>query len=330
MAISGSRSCLVRFAPIAVILIASAGLCSAQEGSKDGDVLKGPDVKDGAAPGKNRKFAEKGGGGKGAYEQREVPMRQYARAFQILKADGKSGKVADGAALTVDQEEEITSLVKDYGSSVQAFRKDNDAEIKELVRVLPPEERRKVMAKLGELGGPGQGAGRGAGGPDAPKGKKPAKGERPDADGDAMNDGPRERASQAEIDAAMARLKELGAEAPKASDAQTKMWAVLNDQQKPLVKAELERMKVEAEKRRGERVGDGNGEGGPGAGMTPEMREKLKNMSPEERREAIQEFRKKRQAEGGGGDAPKKAKPSKKAPSEEAPGMDDVDVPDPE
>lgn len=311
-------------------------MCAAQQDApKDDGALKGPEVKDGGAPGKNRKLVEKGG--KGAAAEREVPMRQYVRAFDVLKAS-KSG---EGAALTADQQEEIDSIVKGYGSSVETFRKEHGEEVKELVKILPPEERRKVMAKLGALapggqrgesrpgeGRPGEGRPGGEKG-DAPKGKKPADGERPQKGGDPMSDdAPKEKASQEDIDVAMKRLKELGEAAPKPADAQAKLWAVLNDSQKPLVKAELERMKAENEKRRGQNGGEG---------MSPEMREKLKNMTPEEREKAIQEFRKQRQAEGGGpggkeggGKEGKKGKQPKKDVDDVPPGMDGVDVPDPE
>jgi hypothetical protein len=337
-----NESRFLRFGTFAAALIASAGMCAAQQSDlpKDDGALKGPEVKDGGAPGKNRKFTEKGG--KGAAEQREVPMRQYVRAFGVLK-DGKGG---EGAALTVDQQERIDGIVKDYGDSVETFRKENGEEVKELVKILPPEERRKVMAKLAVIAPGGQrGEGRpGEGRPggdkgDAPKGKKPADGERPNGerpnrDGDPMSDGAsKQKASQEDIDVAMKRLKELGEAAPKPADAQAKLWAVLSDSQKPLVKAELERMKVEAEKRRAEN----GGQGGPGEGMTPEMREKLKNMTPEERQKAIQEFRKQRQAEGGApagkegaGKEGKKGKKPKKDADDVPPGMDGVDVPDPE
>jgi len=324
-----------RFASFALALVASAGLSAAQNTSNDEGVLKGPSVKDGGAPGKNRKFSEKGG--KGAYHQREVPMRQYARAFQVLKADKLGDKSSDGVVLTVDQEEEIQDIMEGFRTTAQAFREKNGKEIKELARALPPEERRKVMTKLGEFGGPGPG--QGEGNANGSKGKRPPKGERPEGqrsgDDDMMDAPPSEKASQAEIDTAISRLKELGESAPKPSEAQTKMWAVLNDAQKPLVKAELERMKVETEKRRGERMRDGGGpgaEGGRGQGMTPEMREKLKNMSPEERQDAIRKFRENRQAEGGapGAKGQKPSKKGNKAPTDDAPGMEDVDVPDPE
>jgi len=316
---------LFRVATLATALAATAGLAAAQQSSpKDDGALKGPKVKDEGAPGKNRKLVEKGGA---RAEDREIPMRIYARAIETLKP-GKEGKsIPDGAALTADQDKAIQAIIKDYGSQVEAFRKEHGEEVRELARILPPEDRRKVMAKLAMMAPPRDAAGRPA---EGQRPQRPANGERPQrpAQDDPMADGP--KASQEEIAVATKRLKEIAEAAPKTADAQAKVWAVLSDTQKPVVKAELARIQGEVEKRRAE--GEGMGEGDRPA-MSPEMREKLKNMSPEERQKAIEEFRKNRQNEAkkpGQSEGKEKGKGKKPADKSTPPDMDDVEIPDPE
>jgi|GEM_PF-768807 len=129
----------------------------------------------------------------------------------------------------------------------------------------------------------------------------------------------KEQAAKAEK--AKARLKEIMESAPKREDAESKVNAILSDGQKDLVQKRIAEMQKKAEERAAERRPGrgrpgGEGEGRPGAKggkeLSPEqqaqrearrteMREKLKNMSPEERKAYIEDMRAKRAEKGGKG-----------------------------
>ena len=143
----------------------------------------------------------------------------------------------------------------------------------------------------------------------------------------------------AKAEDAKARLQELLESAPKPADTHAKMFAVLTDAQKPVLQKELDRLKKEVEDRQmapkarkkveGRLGKDGKepGAGAPDAGpitsiddpRIPErMRERLKNMRPEDRQQALERLKERFRA-GEGGDRGKPA-PSTK---------EDVNVPSP-
>ena len=117
-----------------------------------------------------------------------------------------------------------------------------------------------------------------------------------------------------ESEKARERLREIMKDAPKLEDVHAQAFGVLTAEQKKIVERELERGRAEMEKRRGE-MRDGmeqRGEKGERGAqgererilerLTPEQREKLKGMTPEERREFIRSLRK---DAGGAGEKPK-------------------------
>jgi hypothetical protein len=275
-----------------------AGTTLAQEAAPAGG-LEGPKVTEPSAPGVNRKFTS-GGGNKEAV--RPTPMPIFVRAFGVLRGD----KADDATRLSEDQIASLEKIGEAHRAAMTAYVSEHRAEIEALRDALPPEERRRVDGRLRELSG-----GRGERGPDGVKGGKPPKGERPAGDApdamDPMSDAPSKDGAKPEkaTGDAMGRLRELMEGAPNAADAQAKMWAVLTEAQRPVVEKELARVKEEASKRgaeRGKGKGAGKGDGQVDMeALPPRLRERLENMTPEEREKAIKAYRERR---GNGGNKP--------------------------
>ena len=285
--------CAAALCVVSIVLVAGLthGVALGQE-SAPGGGLEGPKVADPAAPGTNRKFT--GGAGNARERARQTPMPAYVRAFRTLEGE----KAAAAVRLTAEQSASIRTLNEEFGDSVQAYRTAHRAEIETLRNMLPPQERRRVDGFLRE---------------GAPRGERPAKQnskkDEPTRDSmkrDPMQSDPMsEGGKPADAEAAKARLRELLEGAPSAADTQAKMWAVLSAEQKPVVEKELARFKEEAAKRGG-RPGAAGGKGAGGeidmSKLPPRMRERLEKMTPEEREAAIEQYRKRREAEEKGGE----------------------------
>lgn len=149
---------------------------------------------------------------------------------------------------------------------------------------------------------------------------------KPDGDQQPPRGKPRNEGKPvAEDPAAAQRLKEIMAGAPKFKDAEAQAWAVLTDKQRPIVQDELARLRENGQSRLnpGEGRPPKGGPGGPDAqGGREKLRERLENMSPEEReqmKQKLQDRRAKRDAKRGPADGQPKAPPP----------MEDVDVPPP-
>lgn len=296
------RACVVSLSLVAGL---AQGVAFGQE---SGGGLEGPKVADPAAPGTNRKFS--GGGGNARERAQQTPMPVFVRAFRTLE-----GEKADASVrLSDEQSASIRKLNEEFTSTMRAYRDSHRSEIETLRDMLPPQERRRVDGFLRD---------------DAPGGARPAKPSEnqdnkkvkksdvtPDGSkadpmkGDPMADPMSEGGKPADAEAAKARLKELLEGAPSPADTQAKMWGVLKADQKVVVEKELARLKDEASKR-GSRPGAAGGAGGKGAQgeggeidvskLPPRMRERLEKMTPEEREAAIQQYRKRREAEEKGG-----------------------------
>jgi hypothetical protein len=257
----------------ALFLAACSGVAMAQNSKPaDGkDVLKGPKVKEGGVPGENRRFT---GGDQKRKDQMgaNIPHPLFIRAIDTLKGDS----VEQSLRLTETQIKSLDEIDAGFKSSQQAYRKEHEAELMALRDKLPENAQRRLDGALGTR--PERANGK--------PGKKAKPAEKPmDSDKSMDGDKPDSDAAQA-----MARVKELMEAAPKAEDTHTKMWAVLNEAQKPKVQHAIERMKNEMESRRAK--GEGK-EGKPPLDMNnlpPRLQERLKNMTPQEREEAIKRF----------------------------------------
>lgn len=294
----------------AALLATLAGTAGAQEKKPDDEALKGPAVKD-DAPG-TRKFTQKGQ----QRGQQEVPIRVFMKALEVIRGE----QASEDVRLTAEQNEQLKAHMDGYQAEVAKFREANGEKIRALAAKLSPEDRKKAMQRLApylnERGGrPGE------------KGDKKA---RPgnDKPADEMGD-PMTPVDEKESNGAMYQLKKLAENAPNQANVQAKLWTVLTDAQKPLVQKELER--IQKEQREKNKPADGAKPGEPGADpimdnprIPQELKDKLKDMTPEERRAALREYRQKRQQDGKG------KQPEKGGEKLPPPGMDDVEVPAPE
>ncbi len=244
-------------ASAAFALFISAGGVYAQD---DRPPLRGPDVKDASPPGEKNSFVRGGKDRKDQAAQRGAPVAMM-RAINALR----SPETPEEFRLSPEQDQRIKGIMDSVRDDMRAFREAHGQEIRDLVRGLSPDARKKVVDKirpfLAAEGGPKgdgpdgtPGARRGPGGPDAdrPRAKKP-KGDQPPppppGDGEPMDDmrpgdGPKDDA------VALDRLKDLGNQAPDLKAAETKAWNVLNEPQQKFVKNRLEEMRKEAEQRR--------------------------------------------------------------------------------
>ncbi|QOJ00371.1 MAG: hypothetical protein HRU70_07655 [Phycisphaeraceae bacterium] len=271
-----------------VLILASVGLASPvlAQGQRPGaePALRGPAVRDGGQPGQRQNFAPGQRGQGRAAADGAMPMRQFMRALEVVRGE----KAAAEVRLTSDQDSRIKVLTDEFEAKQTAFVEKHRAEIESLAQKLPPQERRRALAVLQvaspenrQQGRPAEG--RPEGRPGRPAGDRPAD--------DMMAP---ERIDEAAAEKARTRLREITEGAPKPADTQTKVLGVLTSVQRPLVDAELARMRQQ---------------GGMGGGQMNEaitkaaedgkitdaeldalelperLKERLRNMSPEERAE---------------------------------------------
>ncbi|MBX3318166.1 MAG: hypothetical protein KF902_15015 [Phycisphaeraceae bacterium] len=288
-------------------------------------VLEGPRADRPKPPGVGGDF---GGGermGKDRIARRPAPMRSFFSAIQVLDRED----TPDALRLSEQQHEQIESIMSEQRRQMRA---QIESQVRERAsnaqgrgpgdrpaqqpgpraqRNAPPDGERPANAdgprrqrpqpgpQAGREGGPDQ---RAEGEPKGPPQQRPA---RPAADG---TDGPRPaRGPNPELEQ---RLR------AQADEMQTRLWSVLNDAQRVIVRQELDRIEAEGmdadldrrveqylnKRREGANQGGPAPElSGPGARMSPEAREemarRLSEMSPEERREAAEKMRTRMQRE---------------------------------
>jgi hypothetical protein len=295
-------------------VVASAGLAAAQE-KKQADaektVLGGPAVNDAGLPGQKRSFSAAGKSRKDRMEERGTPPRIFIQALGVIRGD----QVGEGARLTAGQDEMIRVIHEDFQATMRAYREAHHQEVAALRDKLSPESRAKFDERT-------RAAGFGGGGdlerrPGKGKGKDAAKkGEKADEMMDAPAKGKGKGAAGSEGDEAIKqRLVEIMEGAPKPKDAQAKVMSVLNEPQKSLVGAEIERLRKESEEKRPKAAA--GAAGADLSGLPEGARERLKNMTPEQREQAVKRFQERRAQRQGG-----EAKP--------APSADEANVPKPD
>jgi hypothetical protein len=317
----------VRQTAILAGLILFAGHAIAQQ---DKAPLKGPSGNDNSVPGETRRFAGQGGDRKERAAQAPVRHPMFMKALDVLRGDADAS-----VRLTDAQEEGIRKADADLRDKTQAFRTEHQAQIRDLMSKLTPEDRRRFAALAGMMGndradGRGQPQRRPAaggqgkrpeGGEAGGQGKRPAaggEGKRPEGrparapEGDGMMTDP------AQSEAARDQLRALMETAPRPEDSHKAIFALLTDSQRPLVEKEIERLRTEMDKRaqeggkqldreaeRAKRTldkkdaPDGKSDAAGGKDITsiddpriPERaRERLKNLPPEQQREALRRMR---------------------------------------
>jgi hypothetical protein len=285
------------------IIVGVAGLASsASLYAQDDGALGGPKVNDKSVRGERRTLTGKGD------PKIDRPARAQARLFERAVGSLRADDAPAELKLTDDQDAKIGAIREEFLAQLRSYADEHRAEFGQLRDQLPPRERGRVDQFLSSPRGPG--------GPDAERGPRGKAGDTPGGKGKGGPGGPPPPPDDAmqgdepmrdagEVEAAKARLKELMDGAPKPVDAHARMMAVLTDAQRDAVNKELESLQKEAADR-GPR-GEGRGEGREQLRdelmqhLTAEEKEKLKAMSPEERREFIRSKASERRKEGGKG-----------------------------
>ncbi len=298
-----SRVLSIGVAVSAWMLVSGAGSAIAQSEPPKENVLGGPKVKDNSVPGAKSRFSAGKGDKKERALDRGIPPGVYMKALDVLR-DG----AAESVRLTSTQDEKIRDIQREFIDSERAYMREHLSEVRELRKDMPPEMRKRVderlkNAKAFEKGLPKDGVKKDKKGAPPPP-PPPSRDEPMQEMDEPMKDGAAPDA--AATARARDRIEEIFNGAPKPKDAQSKVWALLTEVQRPVLQAEIERLQKDGQK--------GRGLEGPSA----ELRDKLKNMTPEERKKALEEMREKRAAK-----RPQDGEP-KPAPSHE-----DVDVPRP-
>ncbi|MFO0832457.1 MAG: hypothetical protein U0637_11550 [Phycisphaerales bacterium] len=290
------------------MLVVGAGLAvgapAAAQGDKPSDdgALSGPRVKDNGVQGERRTLTGKGD------PKLERAGRLAPRVFERAVHSLQGEQAPEGVRLSAEQEKQIEDIRGEFMGQMRDYIAEHKDEIQTLREKLPPRERGRVDQFLDNARGPGGPEGeRGGRGPDGGKGRGRGSGNRPGPDApppphdDAMQDDA-PMADPSEVEAAKTRLKELLDGAPKPADAHARVMAVLTEAQRDAVNQEVERLQKEA----AEKAKDG-AKGGPGGELreelrkelTPEEQEKLKSMTPEQRREFIRQKLEARKKDGG-------------------------------
>jgi hypothetical protein len=328
---NADRLVLPRVVAAAFLLALSAGGVSAQA-EKDDSALKGPAVTDNAPPGTGGTFGGQSDGKK-KLQERGLGAREFMRALEVLRGES----AGEGVRLTAAQEEQIKAAGEEFRAEVRAYADKHRDELTQLRAKLNPQEQRRLNGFLRQV--EQERAGKPAAGEKGKAKAKPAKQEPAESD-DMMSDG--KAVDEATHTKARDRAMQLIEGAPQPRDLQKKVWAVLSAEQRPVVEAQVKRMQAELEKRRTDQMESRKGEKAPGAAdsaKTPtweqvkndprvpqQMKDRLERMSPEQRDEAIKRLAERRRqgAEQGG-----KGGKGEKGEKKKAPGVQDVNVPEP-
>lgn len=282
----------------------------AEEPATPTDALKGPEVPQRTTPAGQGSFGDKG---PDARRGGELPIPH--RAFMNMLRETLGPSAAEDLRLSDQQRGDVEKIDKEFSDSQRGFMEQHREELQGLVRQNPevrqllrengfspegpgprgqrPQRTDRTGAPRGDRPEGGRPEGdqpmdemapppRGPGGPRGPEGRGGPEG-RPEMD-------PKER------EAIMARLQELRAQAPKAEDARTAIWALLKPEQQNAVQVKVDEFKKrrtqemdERYKERTKRQLEGKnakpGEapaGARGPALTPEQRAEVLASLPAE------------------------------------------------
>jgi hypothetical protein len=313
----------------------------------DDGVLGGPKVREIAPPGNAGTF---GAGKQARYQERPTPQNVFMKAFEVLRAETTAAELR----LSDEQAAALKTVEADFRKEQVAFVQKNKAELERLGKVFGVEPPEQMNERTGRRWFEQV---RAAVTKDIERVRKNEAAKKDDA----MRDDGMMNQDAAEANArtrAREEIKVLFDASPKIETTQGKMWAVLSDAQRPLVEAEVKRLRAEMEKRGnpaalGLKPSEKNADALPFeipeqmrerlANLPPEqreritqrlkempegMRERLKNMPADERRQALARYL--REGQGGGNEKNRENGGEKRRRANpQPPSMDDVNVPPP-
>lgn len=276
--------------PISLVLLAGAAVPVTAEPA-DSAPLSGPEVEDRDLPGIFERFGEPAAGDPAARSGR-LPPRLFFGTLKSLASEETPPELRP----TPEQEEQIRAIVEEFRDDMRAFQEEHSEEI----------------AALRAEAGMSPRRGRGPGGQPPP----------PSPPGD--------RELTPEQRAAGQKLKALMEQGPDFKAAFADVWTLLTPPQQEYLRVRIDEAAEQFREDRREpmirkelRSKRGDAAGPRGGLSREEMRERLKNLTPEQR----EELRAARQQ--GGGRRGKHAE----LPAQEdkpAPDMDELELPDPE
>lgn len=258
------------------LMLACASFSAGSAVAADDPPLKGPKVNDQSVPGESRRL---GTNQQGDRKDRNPGLQHglFMRAVNALKGEKADAKVR----LSDEQSQKIEGIDREYREQVRAYLNKNSDEVRKLMGDLPENERKRVREGLGR-GLENAGA--------SPKQGGKGKGKHAAVESEGKKD--EAPADPQKAAAAKSRLKEIHEGAPQATEVHAKVFGVLSADQRAAVEAALKKWKDEKADK-GDGANEKKPEGNVGAARE-RMREKLKDMTPEERREAIKKFRERR------------------------------------
>lgn len=191
-------------------------------------VLKGPTVKEDGVPGEQRQFTPGRTRGKEMMGG-EIPHRLFMRVV-----DGLRDSEEMDVRLTPDQQSQIRRINEAFTSSVGKYREDHREEVRELLTMLSPEDRRRAMEFLARQG----------------ENRRPQLDQRKNSVPKKGGDGSMEAVDPKKAEEARERIKELLAGAPNPADTHAKIHALLSDTQKKAFKDQMQKLREEMESQR--------------------------------------------------------------------------------
>lgn len=250
---------------------------------RDGaQLLRGPDVENSApAPGRAPMFSDPADGAPDIQRREQpVPHRVFIGAFMALQGDDAPPELAP----TDEQKQSLRALERGFRAERRAFHEKNGERLRELRRRVNPDD---VEGRRGPPDG----------GPDRT---------------------PRPRL-ESDREQARAAIEEMRSLAPDPAGVHQKVWEALTDAQRAFVREKIEAFRAERyEKRMRNIIRDRMKKAPDPEARREEMRKRLRQMTPEQRRQFRERMRQRRQLDRS---APRRdAKP--------APEMDDLKIPD--
>jgi len=271
-----------------VSLAALAAMASAQGASPSDQPLKGPKVQDETVPGESRRFSSGAQGRKDSVGG-NIPHKTFMKAIDSLRGDQADSAVR----LAKDQIAKLEEIEVELKAAQRSYMQEHRAEIMKARRDADPAVRRRIDTLLSQLQGTKRSK---IGEGDADAMEPAAKDQTSKDSGDAMQD--EKMTDQGESGAAKANremLKQLFEGAPKAEDYHGKMWAILTEAQREAVQKEIAKSKAELEAKKTPKKAALKNKGEADAdldlsALPAKVRERLRNMTPEQREEAIRRF----------------------------------------
>jgi hypothetical protein len=242
-----------------------------QPGAGEADVqpiapLQGPKVEDDRAPGTDSRFSL--GMQRARESERPIPLRIYERELRSLE----SAEVEESIRLSIEQRQAIRKILQEHRRALRAFYAEHREEVAAIRAMPAPTDKPGASAEPDRAQGSARPENKGsarAGGADA-KRNGPA--------------GVRQGGGSLSPEA-RARMQALRAKGPQESAAISRIWDLLEEDQREHLEARFEAFRAESMRKfESQKVGDKRNAGASGAGddsMASEQRRRARRRAGE-------------------------------------------------